>query len=107
MHRVAVICTAGLGSGFRLSGAEVRITPEAEAAGRELRALLVDTDYGLVLIEQDLMDGLDERTLRAAEASDVPLVVPFPSLKPEAWDQDEREYIQAMVHRAIGFQIRI
>ena len=53
------------------------------------------------------MDGLDERMLRAVDANDVPLVVPFPSLKPEALEQDEREYIQAMVRRAIGFQIRI
>ena len=107
MHRVAVICTQGLGSGFKLAGTEVRIVPDVDTAARELRQLLVDTDYGLVLLEQDLMDRLDERTLRAADASDVPLVVPFPSLKPEAWEQDEREYIQAMVRRAIGFQIRI
>ena len=107
MHRVAVICTETLGSGFKLAGTEVRIVHDVETASRQLRQLLADSNYGLVLLEQELMDGLDERMLRAVDANDVPLVVPFPSLKPEAWEQDEREYIQAMVRRAIGFQIRI
>ena len=90
-----------------LSGAEVRITHDTDAAAHQLRELLGDSSYGLVLIEQDLMDQLDERTMRAVDASDVPLIVPFPSLRPDTWEQDEREYIQAMVRRAIGFQIRI
>ena len=107
MLKVAVICSESLGSGFKLSGAEVRVVPDSANAARQLRELMGDANYGLVLVEQDLMDRFDERTLRAVDTSDVPLIVPFPSLRPDAWEQDEREYIQAMVRRAIGFQIRI
>jgi len=105
--QVAVICKEGLGSGFKLAGAEVLVTPDSEAARAELRELLGSQEYGLVLIEQDLLDELDDRTLRTVEASNVPLVVPFPSLHPGAWERDERSYIQEMVRRAIGFTVRI
>ena len=107
MHQVAVIVREGLGSGFKLAGTEVRVCADAEAARVELRDLLGRSDYGLVLIEEDLMEGLDERMLRALDASDEPLVVPFPSLHPGAWERDEREYLGEVVRRAIGFQIRI
>jgi vacuolar-type H+-ATPase subunit F/Vma7 len=107
MYRVTVIVKEGLGSGFKLAGAEVRICPDSDAARLELRQLLGNSDYGLVLIEEDLMEELDDRMLRALDESDVPLVVPFPSLHPGAWERDEREYLSGVVRRAIGFQIRI
>lgn len=107
MHRVAVICKEALGSGFKLAGLEVRAAPDTEEARLAVRDLLAGSDYGLVLIEQDLLDGLDERTQKSVDASNVPLVVPFPSLHAGQWDRDERAYIQEMVRRAIGFTVRI
>jgi vacuolar-type H+-ATPase subunit F/Vma7 len=107
MHRVAVIVKESLGSGFKLAGTEVRICPDSEAARVELRELLGNGTYGLVLIEEDLLEDLDERMMRTLDASNEPLVVPFPSLRPGAGERDEREYLGEVVRRAIGFQIRI
>ena len=107
MQRVTVICKEGLGSGFKLAGLEVRVVPDAEAARGEVRDLLSGDDYGLVLIEEDLVAGLDERMRKAVDASNDPLFVPFPSLEPGAWERDERAYLGEVVRRAIGFQIRI
>ena len=107
MHRVAVIVKEALGSGFKLAGTEVRVAPDSEAARAELRDLLGSSDSGLVLIEEDLLAGLDERTLKAVEESNEPLIVPFPSVRPGAEKRDEREYLGEVVRRAIGFQIRI
>ena len=107
MQRVTVICREGLGSGFKLAGVEVRVVPDTEAARGEVRDLLSGDEYGLVLIEEDLLAGLDERTLKAVEESNEPLIVPFPSVRPGAEKRDEREYLGEVVRRAIGFQIRI
>ena len=107
MQRVTVICKEGLGSGFKLAGVEVRVVPDAEAARSEVRDLLGGDGYGLVLIEEDLVTGLDERTRKAVDASNEPLFVPFPSLQPGAGDRDERAYLGEVVRRAIGFQIKI
>jgi len=107
MPRVTVICREGLGSGFKLAGLEVRVVPDAEAARGEVRGLLSGDDYGLVLIEEDLVAGLDERVRKAMDASDEPLFVPFPSLEPGAGERDERAYLGEVVRRAIGFQIKI
>src|SRR5438128_12292312 len=84
-YRVAVITDAETSTGFRLAGVEVREAADAKAALEHLRAL-VSVDYGLLAVNEDLLQGTADAVARLMGDRDIPTLTPFPAPK----DQQER-----------------
>lgn len=105
MARLVVVADAETGLGFRLAGVEVFAVEDAETAADRLRALLADPSVGLVAVAETFYRRLDVVTLRQIETSYRPVVVPAPTGGPTDSFATRREYLSALIERAIGFHM--
>ena len=105
MSRLVVIAEPEIVPGFQLAGVEVVRADDLETATTRLRELLADTTVGLVAISASLMARLDEVLRRRIENSSQPVVVTLPAGGPTLGFATRREYLTALIQRAIGFHI--
>lgn len=105
MSRLVVIADPETAPGFELAGVEVIRADDAETARTRLLELLADASVGLVGVSAALLDAFDEATRARAEAGYKPVVVSLPTGGPVKSFVDRREYLAAIVSRAIGFHI--
>jgi len=103
-YRMAVITDPETATGFRLAGVEVREAPTPQAALEHLRMLLT-LDYGLVAVNEDLLQGTEEERARLLRDRDLPIVVPFPA--PRAQREADEAYIARLVKEHIGFYVKL
>lgn len=107
MKTCRVIADADSVAGFRLAGVDAVAAGGPEEAEHLLRACLSEGCASLVLINQSFLEGFSETTRRKLEKLSLPLVIPLP-ISPEWWrDEPSREYILALIRRAIGYQMKI
>jgi len=105
MARLVVLAESELALGFQLAGVEVVRVDDLDSARERLQELLNDASVGLVAASAALLEQLDDALRRRAEASSQPVVVRLPSGGPAPGLPSRREYLAAMIRRAIGFQI--
>jgi len=103
-YRMAVITDPETATGFRLAGVEVREAGSPQAALEQLRALLT-LDYGLVAVNESLLEGTEEERSRLLRDRDLPIVVPFPAAK--AVMETGEAYIARLVKEHIGFYVKL
>jgi V/A-type H+-transporting ATPase subunit F len=92
--------------GFRLAGPHVEeVAPGAETAA--LRRVLQDPSVGVVAVEEDVLGAVDPALVRRARARGAPVLLPF--ALPRRWSDAARgrEYVAALIRRAIGYSIRL
>lgn len=106
MYKLVVVTDPVNGAGFRLSGFDV-VETSVERVKADLLNLMTQKDVGIVAINEDLMRSLDEITARQVEASDVPLVVPFPAFRSWEIPKVGEGYIAQLIRRAIGYHIKL
>jgi vacuolar-type H+-ATPase subunit F/Vma7 len=62
-----------------------------------------------VIVEEELLNGMEEADRRALEASTVPLVIAVPGAM--AWQGGEEppsdDYVARLIRRAVGYQLNI
>ena len=105
MSRLVVIADPETASGFQLAGVEVVRADDLETATSQLLQLLSDATVGLVAISASLMARLDDGLRRRIENSYRPVVVTLPAGGPTMGFTTRREYLTALMQRAIGFHI--
>ncbi len=109
MSRVLALLHRDLGAGFALAGVEVAVAADPAAARAALDAAMSSGSYGIVIVEQELLRGVDNAARRAYEASTVPLVIEVPGEM--AWREEEEaptdDYIARLIRRAVGYQLNI
>jgi len=103
-YSVAVITDAETATGFRLAGVEVREAADAKAALEHLRAL-VSVDYGLLAVNEDLLQGTEDEVARLMRDRDIPIIIPFPA--PKAQLESGEDYIARLVKEHIGFFVKL
>jgi len=103
-YRVAVITDSETATGFRLAGADVFEAEDPRAAVAALREL-VKGDYGLVAVNEALLDGVQEEVARVMRGRDLPVLVPFPA--PRAALESGEDYIARLVKEHIGFYVKL
>lgn len=107
MHRVVVLTDEETATGYRLAGVEVRVS-DADGAQRALEELIAADEYGLVVVDEGLIDdpvGASERAMRGRE---LPVLLPVPSLGASfGADDDVHAYMKELVRSAIGFDIKL
>jgi V/A-type H+-transporting ATPase subunit F len=104
LYRFAVITDPETATGFRLAGVEVREATTPQEALEQLRQL-VALDYGLVAVNEALLEGTAEGRARLLRGRDLPILVPFPS--PEAQAESAEQYVARLVKEHIGFYVKL
>jgi vacuolar-type H+-ATPase subunit F/Vma7 len=109
LSRVLALLTRDLGAGFALAGVEVATAADPEAARAALDAAMGSGTYGIVIVDQELLRGIDETARRSYEASTLPLVIEVPGEM--AWRAEQEaptdDYIAQLIRRAVGYQLNI
>ncbi len=103
-HKVVVICPQDLATGFALTGVQTFAYESAAEAQERLVRLLNDGETGVVLVDETAAGAFHAGVLRAAEASDFPVVITVPMGRGPAL---EREYLEQMIRQVIGYQVRL
>jgi V/A-type H+-transporting ATPase subunit F len=103
-YRLAVITDPETATGFRLAGVEVREADSPQRALAHLREML-PLDYGLIAVNEDLLEGTAEERARLLRDRDLPIVVPFPA--PRAEPETGEAYIARLVKEHIGFYVKL
>ncbi|MDR7420386.1 MAG: V-type ATP synthase subunit F [Armatimonadota bacterium] len=104
MYKLGIITDSESGTGFRLAGAEVR---EAQSPAEALEHLryFITLDYGLVAINEALLEGTEHERARLLRGRDLPIIVPFPA--PQAEIESGEAYVARLVKEHIGFYVKL
>jgi vacuolar-type H+-ATPase subunit F/Vma7 len=109
LSRVLALVRRDLGTGFALAGVEVGLAENAAAARAALDAAMAGKVYGLVIVEEELMAGMDPALRAAFGASTVPLVIEVSGamLWRETQEGPSDDYVAQLIRRAVGYQLNI
>lgn len=104
--RLVVAVRRGDALGFRLAGAEVEEVARGEEA-QVFRRLVADPRAGVLAVEEELLRAVPARALHRAHERGVPVVLPFPL--PRSWGDAGRgrEYVAALIRRAVGYAVKL
>jgi len=109
LSKVLAIVRADLGAGFALTGIEVSRAANPAAARDSLEAAMDGGEYGIVIVEEELLAGMDEGTRKAIAAATTPLVIVVPG--DMTWREAEHapadDYVARLIRRAVGYQLNI
>ncbi|MBS3068970.1 V-type ATP synthase subunit F [Candidatus Micrarchaeota archaeon] len=101
-EKIAVIGNSSLVSGFRLAGLRDFFTLEGKQAEDKLSELIGDPTYGIIILEESILEKADWRLKRRIEAIAKPVVVSVPS---PSGPMEQSESINMLVKRALGFEL--
>ncbi len=104
MYRLGVIADPETATGFRLAGAEVREATTPQEALEHLRYFMT-LDYGLLAVNEALLEGTSEERARMLRGRDLPIIVPFPA--PQVEIESSEAYIARLVKEHIGFYVKL
>ena len=105
MYKLAIICPEKLSKGFELTGVKVFTSDSSDRTKDLLFETIEGKQTGLIVLPQEHLESFEERTLKALEKLDFPLIVPIPMIK-ESEGKPEA-YVAQMVRRAIGYEIKL
>jgi V/A-type H+/Na+-transporting ATPase subunit F len=104
LYKFGVITDHETATGFRLAGADVREASNPQEALAHLRQL-VAASYGLVAVNEALLEGTGDERARLLRGLDLPIIVPFPA--PTAEIESGEAYVQRLVKEHIGFYVKL
>jgi vacuolar-type H+-ATPase subunit F/Vma7 len=106
-HTVRVVCRAGIADGFGLAGVKTLVASSGAEAAAWLARLRQEPEVGVVLLEEALLAGLPERSLRDLERELLPILVTFPGPRREEVPPSGEQRIVEILRRAIGYRVRL
>ena len=108
-YRIAAVVNEDLGKGFSLTGVEVLEASDGERALEILREEIRKRAYGLIIVEEGLLEGIDERERTALFERTIPLIIAIPGAM--RWRDVEEttsdEFVARLIRRAVGYQLNI
>ena len=109
MSRVLALLRQDLGAGFALAGVDVSLVTDSAGVRTALDAAVAAGVYGIVIVEEELMSGMEEETRKGFAASTVPLIIEVPGAL--AWREAEEapsdDYVARLIRRAVGYKLNI
>jgi len=100
--KLLVIGDAPLTMGFTLSGIEDTITASKETFQEELEKAIANTDYGIIVANEYLLNGVDWKMRKKLDSIAYPVIVPIPDYSGKSTEGDE---IRNIIKRALGFDL--
>lgn len=104
---VRVLTSTAASAGFRLAGLTVDEVADPSTASARLAAAAADSDVGIILIEQTLLDAVLPAVRRAVDRRPLPIIVPIPAPNWSHAAADGESYIVELLRRAIGYRVRL
>ena len=107
MPKMLVLTDSETAIGYRLAGVEVHesVPEEAQAA---LEQIIESDQYGLVVVDEGLLEDPTRSSERAMRGRDLPVILSVPSLGATFGDSsDATAYMKELVRSAIGFDVRM
>lgn len=107
MSEFLVITRSGASLGFQTAGVETLEVDE----GADISALLLDLQdeakYGLIAIEEELLDKASEHAKKRLRKKGLPVIMPLNL--PLRWGEPEpgESPVERLIRRAIGYQIKL
>lgn len=106
MRKIALILDSRDAKDFRISDINI-IGVDSDSEARErLVEILNKKEFGLIIINRDLIGGLPMDIKKMVEESKDPLLIPINIDRDEPVDLKDGEELGQMVYRAIGAQLR-
>lgn len=107
MYKTIVVTDPETADGFRLAGVDVVEADSPEAAVEHIKRLLDDENAGILAINENFYNALDEKTLEKIDSIYRPIVIPLPVKETVEMAGERRAYLARLIHRAIGFDITL
>jgi V/A-type H+/Na+-transporting ATPase subunit F len=103
---VRVVCRPALAPGFALAGLPADSLPAGEDTEAFLAGLTQREETGVLLLQDEIYDGLPEELRGRLDRSARPLIVPFPG---PAWigRRSAEERVIELLRRAIGYRVKL
>jgi V/A-type H+-transporting ATPase subunit F len=92
--------------GFRLAGATVETAADGEELAA-LRTLLADPAVGVLAVDEELLARVPQRLVQRARQRGIPVILPFAIPRRYGEAGRGREYVAALIRRAIGYAVRL
>ena len=109
MSKALALVRQDLGAGFALAGVDVSLVTDAAGVRTALEEAIASGSYGIVIVEEELMSGMEEGIRKGFTASTVPLIIEVPGVL--AWREVEEapsdDYVARLIRRAVGYQLNI
>ncbi len=104
-RHVLVVLEPELAPGFKLAGVEVREVATPKDLEALLPELLESDRYGIIIVEESLLDQVDARLRNQALDNVVPVVLPVAMKDTERTSVEA--YLEEMIRRSTGYQIKV
>jgi len=106
-YTVNVICRPEVAPGFFLAGCPAEEASDSAEASEHLLRMAGRPETGVILMQEDLYDGLPPDTLRLLGKKALPMLVPFPGPTWDATLRGPEGYIVEMLRQAVGYRVRL
>ena len=109
MLRVLADASRELAAGFALTGVDVNAVADSMAALEAIKEAAASRDYGIIIVEEALWEGMDARSRDALHAWNLPLVVAVPAEMKWMDVEDLRpdDHLAGLIRHAVGHQLAI
>lgn len=109
MYSVTAILPQSLADGFALCGLAVVYAETPEQTKSAIEDAIENGDHGIVVVSEEMVNRIDERSARRFHERSVPLIITIPGDLVWRDPEEERsdEYAAALIRRAIGYQLNI
>lgn len=102
MYKFMVVTDPDTAAGFRLAGAEVIEAAGPAEAKKIIPPLLHRDDTGIIAVNEEFIQALDEKLLSKIEKTYRPIIIPIPR---RARAGGGPGYLENLLRRAIGYNI--
>lgn len=102
MYKFMVVTDPDTAAGFRLAGAEVIEAANPSEARKIIPPLLHRDDTGIIAVNEEFLQALDEKLMSRIEKTYRPIIIPIPR---RAHVGGGPGYLENLLRRAIGYNI--
>jgi len=106
-HALRVVCRPAIRDGFELAGVHALPATDAIETAALLERLSLQTETGVVLVEESLYRALPDELRRALERRPLPVVVPFPGPRGAGERPSAEADLVELLRGAIGYRVRL
>lgn len=102
MYKFVVVTDPDTAAGFRLAGVEVIEAAGTEEARKIIPPLLNEDDTGIVAVNEEFMNVLDDKLMNRIERTYRPIIIPIPAGSRQV---SRTSYLERLLRRAIGYNV--
>lgn len=107
MLKLVILTDPDTVSGFKLSGVDTYVASDLAEARKMFNTLLNDDENGIIAINEEFLNAIDERTRQKIDTLYRPIIVPLPVKKKVLLAEERRTYLSRLIRRAVGFDLTL